>query len=485
MNSNTRSNNQYRYNNRVEEGLLLPNDVEAEDKDDGEAVRSNFFKVALPMTAVSAVDMLIPFLSIFMISSLVHKDSLHSFIVGTSFAWLTGFAFLSGMAGALETLCGQAYGAQQYQKLGTYTYSAIISLVFLCVPLSLIWINAEKLLNFIGQDPQISLEAGRYVMLLLPALFAYAVLQALVRNLQSQTLIVALLLSSIATLGIYGILSWALVLKLGLETIGIALAVDISYWSNVIFLVLYMKYSSTCEKVRVSLSKEAIRGISEFLRLGAHSTLIVCLGWWSFGLLILLPSRVPNPDVKMLASSVYYSLLAVGFMFLGPFVYGASASTSISNELGARRPQTIPKATLFLVCIPAYAGVMIIIIIICQFLKENVTNFTPGTITLVCISVAVAQLQGFFSGVLRGIGCQHLGAYVSIGAFCLVGMPIAALLSSQLHLGLTSIWIGVNIGSIVQVALLSLIVIYTNWEEQALKAKERIGPSKHSVDILQ
>lgn len=174
----------------------------------------------------------------------------------------------------MDTLCGQAFGAQKYQKIGTYTYSAIISLVLLCLPLSLIWINAGKLLTFIGQDPQISLEAGRYVMWLLPALFAYAVLQAFVRNLQSQTLIPALLLSSFASLFIHGFLCWLLVLKLGLKTVGAALAIDLSYWLNVLFLVLYMKYSSACEKTRMLLSKEAIRGISEFLRLGAHSTLI-------------------------------------------------------------------------------------------------------------------------------------------------------------------------------------------------------------------
>ena len=32
-----------------------------------------------------------------------------------------------GMTGTLETLCGQAYGAEQYQKLGIYTYTDIFS----------------------------------------------------------------------------------------------------------------------------------------------------------------------------------------------------------------------------------------------------------------------------------------------------------------------------------------------------------------------
>ena len=31
------------------------------------------------------------------------------------------------MVSALETLCGQAYGAKQYQKIGVQTYTAIFS----------------------------------------------------------------------------------------------------------------------------------------------------------------------------------------------------------------------------------------------------------------------------------------------------------------------------------------------------------------------
>ena len=77
-----------------------------------------------------------------------------------------------GMASALETLCGQAYGAQQYQKLGTQTYTAIFSLIIVCLPLSITWIYMGKILIFIGQDPLISQEAGKFTMWLVPVLFA-------------------------------------------------------------------------------------------------------------------------------------------------------------------------------------------------------------------------------------------------------------------------------------------------------------------------
>jgi MATE family multidrug resistance protein len=68
------------------------------------------------------------------------------------------------MASALETLCGQAYGAQQYRKLGVKAYIAIFSLILVCIPVSLIWIYMGKLLVLIGQDLLISREAGKFII---------------------------------------------------------------------------------------------------------------------------------------------------------------------------------------------------------------------------------------------------------------------------------------------------------------------------------
>ena len=71
-----------------------------------------------------------------------------------------------GMAGALENLCGQAYGAEQYKKLGIYNYAAIMSLILACIPISILWMLTDKLLILIGQDPTISHIAHKYCICL-------------------------------------------------------------------------------------------------------------------------------------------------------------------------------------------------------------------------------------------------------------------------------------------------------------------------------
>ena len=141
------------------------------------------------------------------------------------------------MVSALETLCGQAYGAKQYQKL-VFRLTLQYFLILVCLPLSLIWNYMEKLLRFICQDPLISHEAGKFTTMLVPALFAHATLQPLVRYFLTQSLIMPMLISSFATLCFHIPLCWAVVFKTGMENLGAALALSISYWFNVILLAL-------------------------------------------------------------------------------------------------------------------------------------------------------------------------------------------------------------------------------------------------------
>lgn len=179
------------------------------------------------------------------------------------------------MACALETLSGQAYGARQYRQLGLHINTAIFSLMLVCLPLSLVWIYMGKILILMGQDPLISHEAGKFARMLLPALFAYAALQPLCKYLQTQSLIIPLLLSSCASVCFHVLFCWVMVFKSGLGNLGAALAIGMSYWLNVILLVLYVKYSSACAHTRVRISFEVFQGIREFLRFAIPSAVMI------------------------------------------------------------------------------------------------------------------------------------------------------------------------------------------------------------------
>lgn len=74
----------------------------------------------------------------------------------------------------------------------------------------------------------------------------------------------------------------------------------------------------------------------------------------------------------------------------------------------------------------------------------------------------------FISGVARGSGWQKIGAFVNLGAYYLVGIPIAAVLAFVFQLKGKGLLIGLATGSFVQAALLALKIVFTDWGKQVL-----------------
>lgn len=179
------------------------------------------------------------------------------------------------MGSALDTLCGQAYGANQYYLLGIYMQRAIFVLLVTTIPLSLVWAYMGSILLCLGQDPEISMEAQLYARWLIPSLFAYGALQCNVKFLQSQNIVFPMVISSGITTLVHILVCWFLVFKSGLGSNGAALSIAISYWINVLLLMIYIKFSPTCKKTWIGLSKEAFRDVIDFLRLAVPSAVMV------------------------------------------------------------------------------------------------------------------------------------------------------------------------------------------------------------------
>lgn len=203
------------------------------------------------------------------------------------------------MASALEILCGQSYGAEQYQQVGTFTHAAILCLLLFCLPISILWIFTNELFVFMGQDPLISREAGKYTIWLTPSLFPFAILQSLFRYLQTQNLILPLLWSSLASLFIDVLLCWASVFKFNFfVSAGAALSISFSYWINVAMLGIYVKYSSACEKTYVPFSKDVLFCLKKFFQYAIPSTMMV----WYFSVSSMYKFNCANVSLFLICA---------------------------------------------------------------------------------------------------------------------------------------------------------------------------------------
>ncbi|KAJ8430608.1 hypothetical protein Cgig2_021570 [Carnegiea gigantea] len=449
--------------------------------------------------------------------------------MASSFASVTGFSLLMGMASALDTFCGQAYGAKQYHMLGIHMQRAMLILVLVSIPLAVIWANTEPILVIFGQDHRIAAEAGKYALVMIPSLFAYGLLHSIVRFLQTQNIVFPMMLSTAVTSLLHLPLCWVLVFKSGLGIRGAALANNISYWMNVVLLALYVKFSSSCLKTWTGFSSEALHNIPAFLKLSIPSALMVCLEMWSFELMVLLAGLLPNPALETSVLSVCLNTASTVWMI--PFGLSGAVSTRVSNELGAGRPTAARLAVSVVMCLAISEGILVgtVLILIRNIWgyaysnEKEVVKYAAVMLPMVAVSHFLDALQGVLSGVARGCGWQKIGAYINLGSYYIAGIPSALVLAFVFHMGgkvhihlrklfsscLISIiiilpirvhstiildfpypyqpqglWMGIICALCVQVVSLLAITLRTNWDQEANKATERVYESAIPVEAV-
>lgn len=210
--------------------------------------------------------------------------------------------------------------------------------------------------------------------------------------------------------------------------------------------------------------------------------------WWSFELIILSSGLLPNPMLETSVLSICFTTTSVHYHI--PYSFGAAASTRVSNELGAGRPQA---AKIALVAVLVLSATEVVLASITLFVVRNVWGYTftyekevatyVAEITpVLCISIIMDGTQAVLSGVARGSGWQHIGAYVNLGAYYLVGIPAALFLGFVLHLNGKGLWSGLVAGATVQSISLSVVTGFTNWEKQAIEARHRIFSEKLATE---
>ncbi|KAI6687284.1 hypothetical protein NL676_024112 [Syzygium grande] len=195
--------------------------------------------------------------------------------LANSWATVTGFAFMTGLSGALETLCGQGFGAKLYRILGIHLQASCIVSLFFSTLISIFWFFTESVLILLHQDSQISKTAAVYMKFLIPGIFAYGFLQNILRFLQTQSIVLPLVIFSVVPFVIHIGIAYALVHWTVLGFVGAPLAASISLWLSVLVLAIYVTCSKRCKNSWEGISFESFSYIFANLRLALPSAAMV------------------------------------------------------------------------------------------------------------------------------------------------------------------------------------------------------------------
>lgn len=210
------------------------------------------------------------------------------------------------MGSAVETLCGQAYGAHKYDMLGVYLQRSTILLMATGVPLTVIYIFSKPILILLGESEPIASAAAVFVYGLIPQIFAYAANFPIQKFLQAQSIVFPSAYISAATLVVHVLFTWLLVYVVGWGLLGASLMLSASWWIIVIGQFVYILWSDKCKETWTGFSSQAFSGLWDFLKLSIASAVMLCLETWYYQILVLIAGLLDNPEIALDALSVWY-----------------------------------------------------------------------------------------------------------------------------------------------------------------------------------
>ncbi|PNW77624.1 hypothetical protein CHLRE_10g444900v5 [Chlamydomonas reinhardtii] len=418
------------------------------------------------------------------LSSLVLSQTLYN---------VSGNAPMLGVVTAMETFCGQAYGAKKYATVGVVTQRALVLTTLFNIMCIAMWGKAEAMMLAMGQDPVIAKAAGRFTMLLSPCLLLDGFEQCLRRYLAAQSVVQPLMYVTFAATLMTPMYLWYFIFRCGWGFDGAAVAwaaVQASSCSGLLIFTFWHNYTQDpTKRTWAGWSRECLTEWPLYIRVAIPSAVMICLDWWTFEIIVMLSGLLPHPEMTMSMMGITFNIHAL--CFFAAHGLSGGASTRVGNELGASRPRQAWLNTQVSVLMGT------VIMIVCAGLlllgrdqlgalfsaDREVVLLTSQAVPTLAISLIGEGANTVLAGVLRGCGRQKIGAQINLFMYWGIGLPFACLLAFRMGLGAMGLWTGLACTASLQSLILSWIVFKFDWNAEAQRAKALIAAGELEIEL--
>lgn len=409
-------------------------------------------------------------------------------LLGISLHNVMGYAIVSGFSGVLETVCGQANGAQHYASVGLALQRAILLALALCGLISGVWLlGAERMILAMGQDPEIARHAALFLRLTCPALFGEGLMSVLVRYLQAQGRVWPPVVSSTVAALLAPLIYWLLMFRAGLGLRGAAISMSaVQLLLLAVLAVLVQRHHAALRgsprQVWHGWSAAALRGWGVYARLGLPSVAMNVVEWSAFEVCVIEAGWLPRPEISLAVMGL--SLNITTFLYMIPMGIGAGCSTRVSNALGAGLPRAARRAALSALALGLASQLAVVGALLpargrvvgLLTSSPRVVEAARGPMLVVCGAMLNDGVNAVAGGMLRGAGRQNLGAISMIVCYWGAAVPLGyALAFHGPRLGVAGLWWGLLGAGLVMVAFNLGMAARTDWERQAQNAAKTLA----------
>ncbi|CAH1421815.1 unnamed protein product [Lactuca virosa] len=448
--------------------------------------------MVIPITAMNCLVYLRAVVSVLFLGRLGSLE-LAGGSLSLGFTNITGYSVLVGLASGLEPVCSQAYGSNGSDKWDLLSVSLvrmIFILLMAIIPISLLWVNLEPIMLWMGQDAAITSMAATYCIYSLPDLLTNCLLQPLRVYLRSQGVTKPMMWCSMIAVAFHVPLNYMLVVEMGLGVSGVAMA---SVVTNLNMMGLMAGYVWMYGRWRWTwrwTDGIGITGVGPLLRLAVPSCMGICLEWWWYEIVTVLAGYLANPQLTVAATGIL--IQTTSLMYTVPMALAGCVSARVGNELGAGRPNKAKLAAMVALSCAFVVGLMNVIWTV--IFRDKWSDLFSNDHMLTSLVSSVMPIMGLCElgncpqttgcGILRGTARPAVGARINLGSFYFVGTPVAVGLAFFFGVGFTGLWIGLLSAQFAcAISVLYSVVVRTDWEGEALRA-QRLTNTTSSLEMV-
>ncbi|KAH9195603.1 hypothetical protein AeNC1_002427 [Aphanomyces euteiches] len=396
---------------------------------------------------------------------------------------------------SMSTLCGQAYGAKNYELVGIWLQMGLVVLVVISIPLVVAHFYAYLILQYVTSDVELLEMAQTFANYTALSVFPNAVYVAFRSYLRAQEIVTPTAVIDTAnvflSIGanyvfIYGWGSWS-----GFGFIGSPLASFFSATAQPIALFLYaFVFGQYHKKTWFGWSWQCVEAtrLKQFVSLTSTFLVYLALDEWIYNVIAIVAVQLGS--LNLAANSVLCNIWGLAYgVYMG---FSTPIQVRVSHALGANDPVKAKHVTAVGFGLGAIATLVVMFaILVTRY--SLVTVFTQDAalqeilvamLPIFCVAAGISGFHVMLSSVLEAMSLALTLVFVSgVGSWAAL-LPASYYLGIQLNFGLAGLWWGSVIGEGVKFCITSTALFWLyDWAKIAQRISDEANGDEEVEDI--
>lgn len=397
--------------------------------------------------------------------------------------WTNGVQIIIyGFAISICTLCGQAYGAKNYELVGIWLQFGMVFLTLLAIPVMASFFYVDRILGFITDDQAVLSLADTYARHIMPTVWPQAIYCAMRQYLQAQEIVTPATIISVLSVGVCLVSNYVFIYGFGpipaMHFVGSPIAQCVaSYFQPIALYVYAFWYKGYHKKTWYGFrAQECLRWdrIKAFVSLSLGMTLNLALDEWVYNIVSSLAGSLG--PVNLAANSVLFNLW--GLIFGVYWGFGLPTQVRAANFLGANQPEWAQQTLRVGFGLGGFAA-FVSALAVYIFRSSIIHVFTPDevvgavisdTLPVFCTAVFISGLHIILAAVVEAMSLASTLVIITATGSWLVMLPASYVLGIVLQQGLHGLWWGSVCGETIKFVLMSMALLRIDWKEMARRA---------------